>query len=135
MDAKLRQEKQEKATFVLPLATIIETGNHISQTNGDRKKLADSLGTIMQQAADSTSPWAAFSDQSELWSAAQLGALAVTWPPLAAQRLSLGDATIREVAAFYAKTGCHVELLTGDQGLKAYEPAKPTTLPRRRARP
>ncbi|WP_428558986.1 MAG: hypothetical protein ACP59X_13105 [Solidesulfovibrio sp. DCME] len=129
---KLRTEAKNKATFVLPLATIIETGNHISQSGGDRKPLAEALGDIMRRAADSSTPWAAFGDQSELWSPEKLHLLAATWPPLAAQKLSLGDATIKEVAAYYAKAGYTVELLTGDQGLKAWEPPTPPLIPRRR---
>ena len=133
VDAKLHAEEKAQTTFVLPLAAIIETGNHISQSGGDRFKLAQALGAVMRNAADSATPWAAFSAQSELWSDNQVRALADTWPPLAAQQISLGDATISQVAEYYALAGYAVELLTADQGLKAYEPAKPVAIPRRRA--
>ena len=71
--------------------------------------------------------------QSALWEPAGLSRLAESWPPLAESRLSMGDATIKEVAEFYAMVpGCHIEILTGDAGLKAYEPIKPVLVPRRR---
>lgn len=57
--------------------------------------------------------------------------LANHWPVLAASGLSIGDATIKDVAEYYTDAGYQVEILTGDHGLKAYEP-KPTNNPRRR---
>lgn len=36
------------------------------------------------------------------------------------------------VADYYAKSGYEVEILTGDGGLKSYEPAKPPLIPRRK---
>jgi len=88
----------------------------------------------MRKSADQQTPWAAFSDQSILWSSEKLKQLADSWPNQAAQKLSLGDATIKDVAEYYAQIGCAVEILTGDQGLKAYEPAAPIEIPRRRQR-
>ena len=43
----------------------------------------------------------------------------------------IGDATIKDVAEFYTESGVSVEILTGDEGLKAYEP-KAVKVPRRR---
>jgi hypothetical protein len=132
VNQKIEQEIEEKATLVLPLASIIETGNHISQASHSRREHALNLAEIMNNVADETSPWAAFSDQSVLWNPEKLKALAATWPNLAAQKLSLGDATIKDVADYYAQAGYEVEILTGDQGLKAHEPAVPAEVPRRR---
>ena len=39
-----------------------------------------------------------------------------------------------DVAEYYAQMGYGVEILTGDQGLKAYEPVTPVKVPRRRQR-
>jgi len=119
---------------VLPLATIIETGNHISQCNGDRFKLAKSLGDIIKKVAEEETPWAAFSNQSPLWEPEQLIDLATNWPAEAAREISIGDFTISKVADFYANIGHQVEIFTGDEGLKVYETAinfKPLP-PRRR---
>lgn len=132
VDCKLKEEMAAKTTFVLPLASIIETGNHIAQASHSRKERGEALADLMRKSADEESPWAAFSDQSVLWSTEKLKALADSWPNLAAQRLSLGDATIKDVAEHYAQLGYAVEILTGDQGLKAYQPVAPVAVPRRR---
>ncbi len=130
--AKLAEEAAKKTTFVLPLASIIETGNHIALSKHSRMERGEALADIMRKSADEKSPWAAFSDQSVLWSAENLKSLADSWPNLAAQRLSLGDATIKDVADHYAQIGYAAEILTGDQGLKAHEPPAPVAVPRRR---
>jgi hypothetical protein len=132
IDKLLNLERAKNATFVLPLATLIETGNHIAQAKGQKFELATHLAKYMREAADGNSPWAAFTDQSPLWDVENLRLLAECWPELAKSGTSIGDATIKNVADFYAKAGYVVEILTGDQGLKASEPLKPIELPRRR---
>ena len=128
----LEQERAKDSTFVLPIATLIETGNHIAQASSHRFERATSLAAYLGEAADAQSPWAAFTDQSSLWESENLRALAETWPQLASGGTSIGDHTIKDVAEYYAKAGYFVEILTGDAGLKAYEPARPVTVPRRR---
>ena len=131
---KIQNETLASTTFVLPLATIIETGNHISQAPHSRKERGELLADLIRKSSDQMTPWAAFSDQSILWSPEKLKNLADTWPDLAAQKLSLGDVTIKDVAEYYAQMSNEVEILTGDQGLKAYEPIAPAEIPRRRQR-
>ncbi len=131
---KIDEEQQKKSTFVLPLATIIETGNHIAQASHSRKERADVLADLMKKSADQQTPWAAFSEQNVLWAPEKLKKLAETWPNLAASKLSIGDATIKDVSDYYSQVGYCVEILTGDQGLKSYEPAQPVEIPRRRKR-
>lgn len=128
----LEQERALDSTFVLPIATLIETGNHIAQAPSQRFERASSLAGYLLEAADARSPWAAFTDQSQLWQAENLRALAETWPQLATGGTSIGDATIKDVAEYYAKAGYFVEILTGDAGLKAYQPSQPVAIPRRR---
>jgi len=130
----LDQEQLRGSTFVLPLASIIETGNHIANAPGERYQIAQTFCGYLSAAANSASPWAAFGDQQDLWSRDGLVKLAQTWPALAAGGLSIGDTTIKEVADYYARSGAYVQILTGDQGLKAYEPALPVVKPRRRQR-
>jgi len=130
--ALLEQERAKSSTFVLPIATLIETGNHIAQAPGQRFECARSLAGYLREAADAQSPWAAFTDQSPLWQAENLRALADNWPLLAIGGTSIGDATIKDVAEYYAVAGYFVEILTGDAGLKAYEPVMPSAIPRRR---
>jgi hypothetical protein len=144
VETLIKQEEANGTTLVLPLATLIETGNHIAQVKKPytekRYSLAQALAKYMIKAVDEESPWAAFTEQSTLWEAEALKELAQEWPSLAAQAdtkkdkggLSIGDATIKRVADYYAKMGNEVEILTGDEGLKAYQPASPPKPPRRR---
>lgn len=131
---KQKFEDEEKAgtTFVLPMATLIECGNHVNQIkSGGCYDFAMGLAKILEKAANEKSPWAAFTDQSSLWSGEQLLKLAKEWPEHCST-IGIGDYTIKDVAELYAKAGNPVELLTGDKGLKAYEPIKPSVQPRRR---
>ncbi|UST60647.1 hypothetical protein NF672_08910 [Pseudomonas moraviensis] len=125
-------ELEKKSTLVLPLATLIETGNHIAQAPADRYECATALAGYLREAASATSPWVAFTEQTVLWQSENLHALANAWPKLAAEKLTIGDTTIKDVAEYYAKAGYTVEILTGDAGLKAHEPAQPLSIPRRR---
>lgn len=135
VDQKIGAEIDLNTTLVLPLATIIETGNHIAQAPHSRREKAIDLAELIRKSADARTPWAAFNDQSVLWTPEMLKELADEWPDLALRRLSLGDATIKEVAGYYAQNqGWRVEILTGDQGLKAHEPSVPVDMPRRRQR-
>jgi len=131
---KITEEEQNSTTFVLPLASIIETGNHIAQAGHSRLERGESLAALMRKSANEETPWAAFSEQSVLWSQEKMIVLADTWPNLAVQKLSLGDVTIKDVAEYYAQMGYRVEILTGDAGLKAYEPVAPAEIPRRKQR-
>lgn len=132
IDDLLTIERSQGSTFVLPIASLIETGNHIAQCTGDRFNLATSLTNHLQNTVDASSPWAAFTDQSMLWEPSNLQQLANTWPRLAIGGTSIGDATIKHVAEHYSNAGYDVEILTGDEGLKAYETRKPSQIPRRR---
>lgn len=129
---KIDEEQQAGTTFILPVATIIETGNHIAHANGDRFAMAGRLVDVIVNAANAASPWAAFTEQKELWDNDGLAALATRWRETVASAQSLGDASIVDVANYYAKIGIEVEILTGDQGLKAYQPIVPKRVPRRR---
>lgn len=132
VDEILEKEKVAKTTFVLPLATIIETGNHIVQANSKRYEIAQELANLMKLTADNKSPWAAFTEQSVLWDAENLKQLADEFPSFAKQGFALGDATIKRIAEYYAKLGSEVEILTGDNYLKSYQPSQPSRTPRRR---
>ena len=77
-------------------------------------------------------PWAAFTFQSKLWNEESLLKLSKEWPRLAAEKISIGDATIKSVAEYYARSGYTVEILTGDKGLKSYQPSQNIYIPRRR---
>lgn len=131
----IERETQCKSTLVLPIASLIETGNHIAQASKHRYRCATALAECLADAADARSPWAAFTDQSVLWEPEQLRALSEGWPKLAEGGMSIGDTAIKDVADYYAKARYRVEILTGDQGLKAYEPVSPLPAPPRRRGP
>lgn len=131
VDHEIQTAVQMQYTLVLPLATIIETGNHIAHAPRAFERASD-LAVLMESAANESTPWAAFSDQQTLWSADGLKDLALKWPNLAARKLSIGDATISEVADYYAKMGCSVEIYTGDEGLKKHHIITTPIQPRRR---
>lgn len=132
ISALVQTEVDAGSTLVLPLASIVETGNHISQAPRNRFHTAERLAELIRLAANETTPWAAFTDQADLWGPEQLIRLADEWPKLADANTSIGDATIKNVAEYYSGIGWDVEIVTGDQGLKAYQPAKPVSTPRRR---
>lgn len=46
---KIENEQKNNATFALPLATILETGNHIAKAPHSRKEKADELGELMKK--------------------------------------------------------------------------------------
>jgi hypothetical protein len=132
VQALVTEETRQRSIFVMPLATIIETGNHIAHSGKRRFETAAALMDLLQRALDEQEPWAAFSQQADLWSDENMHRLVREWPELARAALSLGDATISRVADFYARTGAEVVIATGDQGLRAYQPAVPVRQPRRR---
>ncbi|MFM7406990.1 MAG: hypothetical protein ACKO3K_10090 [Cuspidothrix sp.] len=128
VDARFLEEEKQGTDFILPLATIIETGNHIAQANSKRYEIAQAFADILIKVAEGIIPWAVFTTElDELWSKEKLKELALEWPVLASRNISLGDATIKNVAQFYAKTGSPVKIFTGDRELKAYELTKAST--------
>lgn len=118
--------------LVLPLATLLETGNHIANANSLRFEQATALANYLQKAAESEEPWAAFTEQAKLFDIPSLRKIAEKWPDLASTGMSIGDYLIKDVAEYYAESGMTVDLLTGDEGLKAYEPKTTIQVPRRR---
>ncbi|MGL4375199.1 MAG: hypothetical protein ACRCT1_02075, partial [Microcoleaceae cyanobacterium] len=46
----LADEEKKKTIFVLPLATIVETGNHIAQAKSKRYEIAQKLAEIITAA-------------------------------------------------------------------------------------
>jgi hypothetical protein len=131
VDRLIRTEETAGSTLVLPLATIIETGNHIAQAAWLRYATAQKLAALMTGAANKATPWAAFTDQASLWDRHGLLRLAAEWPELAAGKLSIGDASIKTVAEHYARMGYEVKILTADTQLQQFEPQGPQRIPRR----
>lgn len=117
----IEQEVKKGAKLVLPLTSVIETGNFIAHAEGNRKPSADELTSYIKSAADGTTPWLAFYHQNALWEGDKLKELADNWSnTVISESQSIGDAAIVEVAKYYA-TNFTVEIYTGDGGLKNYE--------------
>lgn len=124
--AIIDEETKSQTLFVLPMAAIVETGNHVAHANGDKYSMVNALCDVIIKTAEETSPWAAFTEQSHLWSKDGLKSLAERWRTTGVTGQSIGDASIVDVAEFYSRIPDHeVEILTGDAGLKAYQPSKP----------
>ena len=135
VNSLLQIEVAERAsTLVLPIATLIETGNHIANAPDQRFHCATILSGELLKAIDAMSPWATFTEQATLWNAENIRALAESWPQLASRKISLADASIRHVADYYARAGFEVELLTGDRGLQMYYSETVAAKPRRAVR-
>jgi len=134
VNQKIQAEIAISTTLVLPLATVVETGNHIAQAKAKQYEIAQAFAQIMAYAADETTPWAAFSEQIVLWEAEELKKLAAKFPENAKQKTSMGDASIVILGWHYHRKGYHVEFLTADKGLKAQEPPQPTPPTRRSSR-
>lgn len=132
IDALIKKEIADGGLCVLPIATLIETGNHVSQSPDLRFELATQLSEIIRKTANGKEPWAAFTQQSVMWDQESLIKLANEFPQFAVQKLSIGDVTIKNVADYYATLGCAVEILTGDHGLRAHNPLVIRRVPRRR---
>ncbi|MBF0184904.1 MAG: hypothetical protein HQM06_11025 [Magnetococcales bacterium] len=107
--------------MIIPVATMIETGNLIGKSpRGTRKKAADQIGGHHREKLHRYLPPGDFSDQSILWESISLQALARQWPDLTEQNLcqSMGDATIKTVADYHDDMGFEVEIATSDLGLR-----------------
>ncbi|MEA5552076.1 hypothetical protein VB713_14100 [Anabaena cylindrica UHCC 0172] len=138
VNEKIQLEIEKGTTLVLPLATVIETGNHIAQaknTSSDSKLITSKrFAKIMIDAADINNPWAAFSEQIVLWDAEGLKKLADKFPNQAVEKTSMGDASIVVIGWHYHQKDYDVEFLTDDNGLKSQEPPQPTPPTRRSSR-
>lgn len=132
---KLQKEQDNGTCFILPIATIIEAGNHIAQVKkGDEicKSLVNRFADLLENVAKNETPWTLFKNQAELWSPEQLIELAEQWRKTGIMKLSLGDASIVKIAQYYQPT-YEVEIFTGDRQLKGYEKLpQEFIIPRRR---
>jgi len=57
VNEKIEAEIKDRSTLVLPLATLIETGNHIAQASHSRREWGKNLGELMRLSADERIPW------------------------------------------------------------------------------
>lgn len=79
--------------LILPLATIIETGNHIAHINDGnlRRSIAEKFVAFIRHSLDSESPW--YYNSCEL-SKQDLLYIANSFPQKATEKIGLGDVSI-----------------------------------------
>lgn len=123
VNTKIEYEIAEGTLLVLPLASIIETGNHITHIKRrDRMPYVMDFGEKIQKSIDGDSPWAAFSSQNALWEGNHLRDVVGRWVSMnKTGKHSFGDVSILDVATAYRAAGFQVEILTADSLLKSYE--------------
>ncbi len=130
----LLEGEYKNANYILPIASIIETGNHITNSKkaSNLYDSAKNLSKIIKDVANANTPWAAFTQQDSLWSKENLLKLAEEWPR-EVHVTTIGDYTIKNVAEYYAQfAGKEIIIFTADMALKSYEPQNKPLVPRRK---
>lgn len=115
---------EEVVQLVLPLTTIIETGNAIAGIDGDRHQLIQVFVGFLRATLTGDAPWVAagFSSTSALLREL-LDDAPTPLDSLMNSKVGTGDAAIlAEVAELKRRlpTGMSVEIWTRDKGLSAY---------------
>ncbi len=118
--------------LVMPVTSVIETGNHISHALTGRYEKANEFVVFLKRASAGDEPWAPFAEQFGTIGAA-IGELAPNWPNAATRGVSLGDFLITSVADYYSLAGFTVRIITTDSLLRSHVPLAPETRPRRRS--
>lgn len=134
---RVKQELKEAVvsgdTLILPLATIVETGNHIAHVKGDRFTLGEKFAQCLVKTANDEAPWK-FNGQQ--WSKEDLLYMAKQVPDFAAMGIGVGDISIiKEYENFKERTPGigHIMIWSMDDHLQAYEEDM-TTVSRRKNR-
>lgn len=118
--SELRKKIDEKESLFLPMATILETGNHIAQ-HGDgnsRRKAANRFVAQVQLALDGKSPFTTVSFQNTM----NVRGWLASFPDSAMRGQGLGDLSIiydwREMCALHPMRLVYIWSL--DRHLSAY---------------
>lgn len=114
----------ERVQLVLPLTTIIETGNAIASTDGEKHQLVQRFVGFLRATLTGDAPWVAagFSSTSALLKEL-LDDAPTPLESLMNSKVGTGDAAIlAEVAELKRRlpTGMPVEIWTRDKGLSAH---------------
>ncbi len=130
VQADYQCRRTAKDTFVLPMAAIVETGNHIEQLaaslGNERRRCAENLTSILRLVARGTEPWVLVEMEWNLELLQQFcdgGQTTPAFTDVATQgALGGGDLTILIERDRYAKRvmGQSVEIWTYDQTLQAW---------------
>lgn len=112
----------QRDTVILPIATIIETGNHIAHVaDGNiRRRLGGEFGEILRATADGKAPWK-FTSLS--WSEDTLRCLADQFSTYVVQEIGIGDYSIIAEYQQYLDTtpGVSARIWSMDQHLQSYD--------------
>lgn len=133
-EAEIRDHVDDGFELILPITTLIEAGNHIAHSSGDRYVVASRFTDIIEKSTNGERPWTPFLDNFVILNSESLNKIVSEWPEAAARNLSLGDFLITLVADYYAKSGFLVRILSSDAQLRSYVPMTPVSVPRRRRR-
>lgn len=109
------------ADFELPIATVIESGNHIARLSdgGDRRRFAETFGLQVRRALQAESPWTL----TPLPNEAQLDEWLAGFPDAAMRNLSLGDLSVVKAweAACLRRPFRRVRIWSLDAGLRGHD--------------
>lgn len=131
---KITLERKNGTHFILPLAVLIETGNHISQIKSNdagQRKIATQFIKLINDAINGQSPWIVFSNQIQLFENNKLMEMLDEWFNHI-HTLSIGDVSVKRVADLYQNDLTEVVIYTCDHKLRAYSPVSDVPIPRRR---
>ena len=135
INSLIEEEIKNGTYLVLPLASIIETANPITQISNlkCRVEAAGGLVDVIKKTAISETPWMAFSNQEEFWNSEEISNLAMRWLEEVKKEgkvMSLADLSIIKIAELYSQLGT-VRILSGDGNLQSYQPKHNAYIPRR----
>ena len=125
-------QEDNAVQFVLPVTTVIETGNHIAQikNGGSRRDVAQRFGKMLESICEREAPWVLHDfewGESFLRSFLDGANSQKPWYDLAQEQVSGGDLSILVEANMYRnRLQIDCEIWTYDARLRAYAP---TTTP------
>ncbi len=119
--ADFKDRIKAKSRFQLPIAAIIETGNHIARIpNGDRRRrCAEKFCNMVEKALDGQAPWVV----TQTPDAQKIRKWLAQFPDHAMQALSIADTSIIHVweEACIRNRGKRVAIWSLDQNLAAHD--------------
>ena len=128
--AEMKEYVEKKAKFILPITTVIETGNHIAQLAGgnDRRESAERFSEILRLVVEHKAPWSLVDVKwredflSDLLEGADTEESLVD---LAVRKVGLGDLCIlTERMRYERRTQLRATIWTLDKALAAHNPSR-----------